>query len=251
MIGVIAGVGPFAGLDLLNKIAAQTIAHTDQEHLTVVSISQPSAIPDRTAFLLNGSDINPAGPILAQLQQLEQLGATVAGIPCNTAHAPQIFDLITQGLAASGSRLQLLHMIAEVGVALRHQYPAMTTVGLLSTTGTARARVYPHTLEPLGYRVLAPDPQLQERIIHPAIYDADYGIKARGYATTRARDGILQGIAHLHSQGAQAIILGCTELPLAFPESEIDGLPLVDSTLILARALIAAVDPQKLRSWES
>lgn len=248
-IGVIAGVGPYAGLDLLTKIAAQTVARTDQEHLTVVSISQPSVIPDRTAFLLGESDINPAQPILAQLEQLQQLGATVAGIPCNTAHAPQIFDQITQGLVSAGSHLRLLNMIGEVGTALQRHYPAVATVGVLSTSGTARARVYPQILEPLGLRVLAPDRQLQEQRIHPAIYDQGYGIKALGYASARAREGILQGVADLRSRGAQAIILGCTELPLAFPEREIDGLPLIDSTLILARALINAVEPQKLRPW--
>ena len=248
-IGVVAGVGPFAGLDLLTKIAAQTVARTDQEHLTVLSISQPSAIPDRTAFLLGKSGINPAQPILAQLEQLEQLGATVAGIPCNTAHAPQIFDRIMQGLVSAGSRLQLLNMIGEVGAALQRHYPAVATVGVLSTTGTAQARVYPQILEPLGYNVLTPDLQLQEQSIHPAIYDRRYGIKALGYATARARDGILQGVVDLRSRGAQAIILGCTELPLAFPEREIEDLPLIDSTLILARALIDAVESPKLRPW--
>jgi aspartate racemase len=243
-------VGPFAGLDLLNKIATQTIAQTDQEHLTVLSISQPSTIPDRTAFLLGNSDINPAAPILTQLRQLEQLGVAVAGIPCNTAHAPKVFDRISEGLAEAASHLQLLHMIAEVGGALRRHYPAVQTVGVLSTTGAAQARVYPQILEPMGFRVLAPDAQLQVETVHPAIYDQDYGIKACGYVTRRAREGILQGIAYLQGNGAQAIILGCTELPLAFPEPELEGLPLIDSTLILARALISAVAPQKLRPWQ-
>jgi aspartate racemase len=85
--------------------------------------------------------------------------------------------------------------------------------------------------------------------VHRAIYDGAYGIKARGYATDRARKDLLRIIEDLEAAGAQAVILGCTELPLAFPENEMNGLPIVDSTMALARALIGAVDPLKLRPW--
>ncbi len=249
MIGVVGGVGPFAGLDLLQKIMTQTVARRDQDHLTVVSLSQPDAIPDRTAFLVGETLLNPARPILAQLQQLERIGATVAGIPCNTAHAAAIMNVINEGLAASGSHLRLLHMIREVGRLLQREYPSAGKVGLLSTIGTARSRVYPLTLMPEGFTVLQPDDAVLERWVHPAIYDGEYGIKALGRATERARRDLLLAIDHLREKGAQAVILGCTELPLALPEKEVDGLPLVDSTLALARALIAALDPQKLRPF--
>lgn len=250
MIGIVGGVGPFAGLDLLGKILGQTVAQTDQDHLTVVSLSQPSTIPDRTAFLLSETNLNPAQPILAQLHQLEQLGAAVAGIPCNTAHAPPIMDVIEQRLAASTGRLRLLHMINEVAQMLQRRYPSVKTVGVLSTIGTTFARVYPLTLEPLGYEVIDPDDSLLKGAVHPAIYDTQYGIKACGYATEKAREDILLAVDHLGERGAQAIILGCTELPLALSGKEIDGLPLIDSTMVLARALIRAVDPQKLLPWE-
>lgn len=213
MIGVVGGVGPFAGLDLLRKILGQTAALTDQDHLTVASLSRPSTIPDRTAFLAGKTRLNPARPILEQLRQLEQLGATVAGIPCNTAHVPPIMDVIEHGLAVSTYRLRLLHMIDEVGQVLQRHYPAVQTVGLLSTIGTSYARVYPLSLEPLGFKVIDVDERVLKEMVHPAIYDTKYGIKARGYATEKALGDILLAIEHLREQGAQAIILGCTELP--------------------------------------
>ncbi len=251
MIGVVAGVGPYAGLDLLKKIADQTAARSDQEHLTVASLSQPATIPDRSAFLLGESLLNPAGPILEQLHQLEHLGATVAGIPCNTAHAAPIMDLIEHGLATSASRLRLLHMINEVGHMIQRHYPSVQTVGVLATIGTTFSRVYPQTLEPLGLRVINAGERLLKDKIQPAIYDTQYGIKACGYATERAREALLFSIDALRSQGAQAIILGCTELPLAFEGSEVGGLPLIDSNKALARALIRAFDPQKLRQFDA
>jgi len=249
MIGVVAGVGPFAGLDLLNKIATQTAARSDQDHLAVVSISRPSPIPDRTAFLMGVTSLNPAAPILEQLRMLQQLGASLAGIPCNTAHAPPIMDVIREELDTSGRPLKLLHMIREAGKFMQHYYPSVQRVGLLSTLGTSFSRVYPLFLEPLGFEVIEPAGRESKELVHRAIYDQDYGIKARGYATERTREDLLRIIDDLRAAGAQAVILGCTELPLAFPENEVNGLPLVDSTMALARALIDAVDPLKLRPW--
>jgi aspartate racemase len=246
MIGIVAGVGPYAGLDLLNKILSQTAAKRDQDHLNIASLSQPGPIADRTAFLLGETAVNPAFAMTEQLLKLEQIGATVAGIPCNTAHAPTVFGEIQRGLEGAGSKIRLLNMIDEVGLALRREYPAVSRVGVLSTTGTAVTQVYPSILEPLGFEVLTPDEGLQREAIHPAIYDPDYGIKACGRATDSARQKLMLGVHCLKEAGAQAIVLGCTEIPLVIVEKRIAGLVVIDPTLILARALIFAVDPQKL-----
>ncbi len=247
MIGVVAGVGPYAGLDLLRKILSQTIAKKDQDHLPVASLSQPAHISDRTAFLLGQTTTNPALAIIEQLLKLEEIGAVVAGIPCNTAHAPVIFDLIRKGLADAGSKLNLLHMIAAVGDELRSVHPHVKKVGVLATTGAILTRIYPGTLDPLSLETLVVDREQQAQLIQPAIYDPHYGIKACGYATERARNNLVIGARQLKNRGAQALILGCTEIPLAFPEKEVAGLPTIDPALILARALIAAVDPARLR----
>lgn len=246
MIGVVAGVGPYAGLDLLGKILSQTTAEIDQDHLSVASLSQPALIADRSAFLLGQTSINPALAIVEQLLKLEQMGATSAGIPCNTAHASSIFGQIVQGLADAGSALNLIHMIAEVGRELQTVHPHIRRVGVLSTTGTAVTRIYPLTLEPLGYEVFTVDDDLQAQAIHPAIYDPAYGIKACGRATDQARENLLLGIQQLQATGAQALILGCTEIPLALPEKEIAGMTVIDPALVLARALISAIDPTRL-----
>ena len=72
-------------------------------------------------------------------------------------------------------------------------------------------------------------------------------IKACGLATEQAQANLQEGIATLKVAGAEAIILGCTELPLAFSEPTAAGLPLIDPTLILARALIREANPAKLK----
>jgi aspartate racemase len=249
-IGVVGGVGPFAGIDLLGKIAAQTVAGEDQAHLTVLNWSQPNLIVDRTEFLLGKVAENPAFALAAQVQQLAKMGAEVVGIPCNTAHAPRIFAQIRAELAAADCDIILLHMIEEVGRFLQATHPSVRQIGVLSTTGTYRAGVYADVLEPLGFTAVLPPNTLQTEKIHPAIYDPIYGIKACGFVTEQAGNNLRLGIKSLKVAGAEAIILGCTELPLAFEKSHEASLPLIDPTLILARALIREANPTKLKPWQ-
>lgn len=247
IIGIVGGAGPFAGLDLQVKILNQTIARQDQDYLTIINLSQPNQLPDRTDFLLGKTAVNPAHAIFNQLQILERAGTAVAAIPCNTAHAPVIFDEVIAQLNGAGSRLQFLHMIQETAQYLRQYYPEIKRIGVLSTTGTYRARIYPELLEPAGFEVLVPDGVVQETAVHPAIYHPHYGIKVHGKATPQARNWLLQGTQNLQQQGAEAIILGCTEIPLGITENKIGTIWVIDPTTILARALIREANPAKLR----
>jgi aspartate racemase len=247
LIGVVGGVGPFAGIDLLGKIAAQTAVSLDQDHLTVLNWSQPAQIVDRTEYLLGEVDENPAVALAAQVMQLARMGAGVVGIPCNTAHAPRIFNQIRAELAAANCDVKLLHMIEEVGRFVQTNLPDVAQIGVLSTTGTYRAGVYADVMEPLGFTAVLPPLPLQTEKIHPAVYDPVYGIKACGIATAQAQENLQEGIETLKAAGAEAIILGCTELPLAFTNSTAAGLPLIDPTLILARALVREANPAKLK----
>ena len=248
MIGVVGGLGPYAGLDLVRKIFDETDAPTDQAHLPVALLSVPASVPDRTAFLLGHSDVNPAHAVVRVIQRLEQVGAAVVGIPCNTLHAPAILDVMLRELADTGSTVRFIHMIDQVGDWIRVKYPSVKTVGVLATTGACRAGVYQDVLEARGLTAVCPVAAEQDEV-HRAIYDADYGIKAHpGLGTRRARAGLLHAARHLRERGVEAIVLGCTEIPLAMTESAVEGAPLIDATRVLARALVRQVAPEKLRS---
>lgn len=248
IIGIVGGAGPYAGLDLQRKILEQTIADKDQEHLTVISISQPSQLPDRTAYLMGETAVNPANAIYSQLKKLEASGASVAAIPCNTAHAPTIFNVVRNRLRSEGLNLIFLHMLRETADYISQYYPHIRRIGVLSTTGTYRVNIYPHLLETRGFTILVPSLSLQTEVIHPAIYNPEYGIKSVGKGTVRSRAGLREGIEVLKQQGAEAIILGCTEIPLAITETHFEGLPIIDPTFVLARALIREANPMKLKS---
>ena len=248
IIGIVGGMGPYAGLDLLQKIFDETEAANDQGHLPVAMLSYSHRINDRTEYLLYDDGPNPAYEIADIALQLGEIGAVVAGMPCNSAHAPPIFGLVEAELKNAGNPLRLLNMISETTTYIKATYTSIHHIGVLSTDSVFHLGIYRDSLAAAGFTPILPSREVQENIVHRAIYAPDYGIKAQSRpVTTKARGDILHVINRLHERGAEAIILGCTELPLAVPESSLENVPMIDPTRILARALIANTYPQKLR----
>lgn len=248
VIGVIGGMGPYAGLELVRHVFDQTIATSDQAHLPVVLFSMGDRVPDRSAFLFGKTSENPAYALVEQIRAAESVGAVVIGIPCNTAHAPSIFNVILEELARAGSRVRVLHLIEETVRFLREHYPDMKRVGVLSTLATYRLGLYRKALEAAGYETVMADESVQETIVNRAIFDPSYGIKAQSHPVSKiARQSVLTAIEHLRQKNVEAVILGCTELPLAVPEQELEGLPIIDPSRALARALIRETHPEQLK----
>lgn len=247
MIGIIGGVGPLAGIDIARKIMEETLAHTDQEHLPVLLSSQPNRIPNRLEYLMGVEPRNPGHAIAEISMELEKTGATVIGMPSNTAHTPPIFDLIQAELAKQGSQVRFLHMIEEMAHYIQQEHPDKT-VGVLATNGTRNNGLYKNTFEKLGMACLQPSESMQTKV-HEAIYDKTYGIKyVSSPVTNRAHDALVAAIQELKHQGAQLVVFGCTDIPMALKEKSYNGLPVLDPNRILARALIQATSPEKLKT---
>ncbi len=267
-IGILGGMGPQAGIDLVQKITSETRAKRDQDHLPIILISKPD-IPDRTAWLAhneaadkgagdNESDkdktadnatgiietADPAPAIAEGIIALARAGAGVAAVACNTAHTPAIFDRVQQQLLHAGAGIRILHLIEETVAGLVAIHPDIQTVGVLGTHGTLSSGLYQDALERRGLRVLSP---ADTHRMTSAIYDPGTGIKAFSSPVSKeARHDVLAAIRELADRGARAIILGCTELPLAVPEAVVEGTPLIDPARMLARALVRTVDATRL-----
>ena len=235
-IGIVGGVGSYAGIDLIRKIYDLTGATTDQEHLPVTMISRPEKIADRTGYLLGEIDENPGVAIGEVIADLAAAGAEIIGVPCNTAHAPAIFSLARKRVPAN---CKILHLIKETGACLHDNFTSVRQVGLLATNGTVQANVYPPVLQKFGLSVIVPEESAQHAQVHRAIYNPQYGIKSQSNpVSSQAVADLKMAATGLIRRGAQAIILGCTEIPLALQEKQHDGVPLIDATAILAAALI-------------
>lgn len=235
-IGIVGGVGTFAGIDLYRKIYKYTDARTDQEHLPVVLVSVPAEVADRTMFLQGEVEENPGIAIARIIKTLASAGAEVVGIPCNTAHSPLIFNEILKRVPGN---IRLLNMVEEVGRYISLHYPEIKRAGIMGTTGTIRSKVYTDVLSTFNIEAIYPDEHMQKKLVHPAIYDKSYGIKAfSDPVTDRSRNDLLKVASSLVSRGSEAIVLGCTEIPLAIPETTLGHSIVIDSVSILAQALI-------------
>lgn len=248
-IGVLGGVGPHAGLDLVRAILDETDAHSDQEHLPIVLVSVPGRIPDRSTWIADHSKPNPVPPMAQVLRLLDEAGCAVAGIPCNTAHAPVLLDTLRAILHEEGRTIEILHIVDAIVERVREVAPDGKTIGVLATDSSIQNRLHQIGLEEAGLRAVVPEAEHQ-RAVQASIFDPEWGLKAESSPPDpRAREALLDASRHLVEQGAEAVILGCTELPLAVPEAEDEatGVPFVSSTRALARALIRKTHPMKLR----
>lgn len=244
MVGILGGMGPQAGLDLAAKVIAETQAATDQNHLPMALLSYSHLIGDRSAYVLGVSRENPGIAIASVASDLAKLGVRVAGIPCNSAHAPQIFDELLRSL--TGVDIRILHLIHETILYIKESVPKVTKIGCLSTLSVHRTGLYHSHLHSAGLTPIIPSDEIAEHIVHRAIYDPEFGIKARSLPVTeQARQMVLSAVNHCKLKGAEAVILGCTELPLAVQSSL--EVHLIDPARALARALIRETSPHKLR----
>jgi aspartate racemase len=235
-IGVVGGIGSYAGIDLIRKVFDLTEANTDQEHLSVIMISEPSKIADRTAFLLGETDINPGIKISEIIGRLVSAGAEVIGIPCNTAHSKSIYSQIKKNVP---HKCKLINLIEETGIWLSGNYPEINRAGLLATNGTLFSNIYPDTLSKYEIEVIYPSDEIQKNCVHPSIYSKEYGIKSYpNPVSQQALDQLNTASNELIEAGAEAIILGCSEISYALGGRDIGNIPLVDTTSVLASALI-------------
>jgi aspartate racemase len=134
-IGIVGGVGPTASLYTMQKVFDNTKTVVDQDHLPVILISKPEMIEDRSKFLLSSIGHNPGYSILSIIRQLEEAGADIIGIPCNTAHTEKIMSVIIDGLKRQKSKAKLLNIIDEVICYIKANWPERKKVGILATNG--------------------------------------------------------------------------------------------------------------------
>jgi len=239
VIGIVGGMGPQAGVALLNSILSQTKAVTDQQHLSTILMSFPGEMADRTAFLEGRPVANPAFNIVHVIQKLERAGAQVVGIACNTSHSPEIYRIITEQLAEMDCSIRLLHMPEETCRQIAVEHPQARRIGLMTTNGTYRSGVYRNILEKMGFEAIIPDGGFQDAVIHRMVYDAEFGLKACPNPISGKIGAFWErSLRYFEQAGADGIVLGCTEFSLIPHEGIMRNMVMVDSTQCLARALI-------------
>jgi aspartate racemase len=239
IIGIVGGMGPGAGINLFNAVLEHTQAFKDQDHLSVILMSFPEFIPDRTEYLEAKVAVNPAYSIADVISKMEVAGAEVIGIACNTAHSPLIFDVVKSELIRRGSNVQLLHMPFETCRFIQKKYHGVRRVALMATNGTSNTKLYHNLLAEFGYDIVTPDAAFQNNVIHKMIYDRDFGLKAASQPVSpRVHQLLKEALDYFKKMNADAIILGCTEFSLLLKEKVINGMYIIDAADVLAYSLV-------------
>jgi aspartate racemase len=207
-------MGPAATLDFLTKLQALTPAERDQDHIRVIVDINPQ-VPDR-----NDPFAKP-GPVLAEMAgALRGAGAEVLAIACNTAHA--YADLVSRSAG-----LPLVDMIGTAAKAA--QDTGARRAGVL---GTKQAiKLYREYLAARGMGLVTLPAEAQE-----AFMALLYKIKG-GDTGPQVRQGMADLAQILAAEGAEAVIAGCTEVPLVLSQADL-RLPLLDSSALLAKRCV-------------
>lgn len=225
LLGVLGGMGPLAGATYAARLVALTPATCDQDHLPTVVWNDPR-VPDRSSARLHGGE-DPLPAMMRGIRMLERAGARMIAIPCNTAH-------LWYDEMVARTRVPLLHIVEAVCDELTRLAAAPgARIGLMGTPATLRLGLYEAPLRRRGYEVLTARGE-EAGLCLQAIEAVKAGRVEDAFAPASAC------IEALRQRGAQAVVLGCTELPLAVPHALRGqlGLPVTDSIDALALAAI-------------
>ena len=222
IIGILGGMGPEATIDLFYKIIKSTPAEKDQDHLRIIIDNNPK-IPDRTTAIL-GKGEDPLPALQETARNLEKAGADFIIIPCNTAHyyISQIQESVN---------IPILNMIEETAKETQKKVPSIKKIGLLASMGTYKTEIYHQHFKKFNIEVISPEEKDKEEVMKVI-----YAVKA-GDLSEKVKKNIIQIAQKLIDKGAEAIIAGCTEIPLILKEGDVP-VPLIDPTKVLAEIAI-------------
>lgn len=219
-VGIIGGMGPYATLAFIQNILANTPAQKDWDHLRTIIDNNPK-IPSRTrAFLFN--EESPVAMIAQSANGLKEAGADFVVLPCNSAHyfLPSVRKY---------TNIEFLDMIDAACDEIEVQ--GARRVGIIGGEVTVKAGLYEQRLGPRGISVLQVSDN-EQGIVREIIEDGKLNS-----VTDRTREKLQSILESLKKNGADTIVLACTELPMVMP-----GIPvncgIVDSLDVLAKAVV-------------
>ena len=225
LVGIIGGVGPMATVYFMEMFLNKTRAARDQDHLDML-VSNHATIPDRTDFLLGKSSESPLQAMIADAKTLQNAGCDFVVLPCNTAH--YFFEAVQESI-----HIPLLNIIEETVKRCLAKVPQLRTIGVMATEGTIYTNTYALACEKYGLSCLYPGADVQKQV-SSMIYDKVKAGKSVG------KEEFLSVVNTLRKMGCGAIVLGCTELSVAFADLQLEQEcpDVVDSLTVLAEQTI-------------
>jgi aspartate racemase len=218
-LGILGGMGPAASAEFITRLIQQTPASCDQEHIPFVLWNEPRT-PDRSTSIRDGDD-KPLPYLLQGMQVLKAVGCTEVVIPCNTAH--YWYDELVK------FKVPIVHIVDSVADELR-DINVVGTIGVIATQGTIQSELYQNRLT--DWNCIVPTQEEITTLVQPSIELIKAG------DLVKSHNMIMTVVDSLISRGANSVVLGCTELPLAVRETEQNNIPLINSIDSLVKRAI-------------
>lgn len=263
VIVIVGGMGPLAGIQCYKYVLENSKTNgTDQGNLDTVVVSYPRRIENRVEFVLGRSEMNPGNCVLEfLLPYLQMLSTTykkvIVGVPCVTFHCPSIFSVFCEGIESSFPSVLVVSIVKSTVSFINAFYPKITRIGILSTDGTRKLKPFAKEFEESNKQLVYLSDE-QQVIVSDCIFNTQWfefclfiiyrGVKSPSFDKLVVHSLFCDVMNDLIMEGCEAIILGCTEIPLAIEEKEYKGIPILNPSWILARSLISEVDDSMLSS---
>lgn len=222
-LGILGGMGPAATADFIAKLIQHTAATRDEEHVPFVVINDPR-IPDRTEAYMSGRETEVLDALTLRLRRLEDAGVDGVAMPCNSAH--HWADELQRR-----THLPLLHIADAALDAVALQAPAARRVAVMGTVLTQHSGFYQARMAQRALVFHPIETALTANTIMPGINCMKAGDAQTAAALLNA------AVDQVFADGAEAILLACTEIPVALRERTTPGL--IDANAALARACVA------------
>lgn len=223
-LGLIGGMGPESTIEYYNRIvygvqkkigSFPNLTIESVDLFKVVELCQKKNYDDLTNYLLKA------------IENTQKVGAQFAALTANTPHI--VFDRLQEK-----TTLKLISIVdATLKQALRCDYKK---VGLLGTIFTMENDFYSKTFASEGIEIYVPDKDERQFISDKIYSELEFGVVRD--KTQKEFIKIITGL--VENQGIEAVILGCTELPMILNE-DITPVPCIDTMDIHVREIIAAI----------
>lgn len=223
IVGIIGGMGPEATVDLMQRIIEATPAEDDVDHIRMLVDNNPK-VPSRIKALIEGAGESPAPCMIEMAQGLERQGADFLVIPCNTAH--HYYEEVA--LSVSVPVINLIQLTAET---IKTRQPEIFKVGLLASSALQVIGLYEPWFHRLGIEILYPEADSQASVMQ-LIRD----VKARRRIDAQI-EAYNSAAKNLEAQGAQCLVIACTELSVLDEKLE-SALPIYDAADLLVAEII-------------
>ncbi len=221
---VLGGMGTLATESYVRLLDQRTPIHRDQDYLDYVVVNHAS-IPDRTTWILDHSKPNYNLDLIEDIKQQSLLKPAFFVLICNTAH--YAFDQLQ-----AATTIPILNMLEETVKEIKRVKPDAKKVGLLATRGTIEANLYDDYIKAAGYEEVKPTAEIVD-MTEDLIY---HDIKEQGHSDGQKFHELVRKM--VKEEGADVVILGCTELSYAQEMNPEAVFPVVDSqSTIVDRSL--------------